>query len=305
MRADVASAYAALLAAAPAALAGASLSDFAAAASVVYSRAYGFRAAGGANGATAFLRVLLPLADMINHGGDEAPTHGPLYPPCRDAANMRWEIEELEELEDDGDGNAGAAGASAGGGTARFAMRVRACAPVAAGEEALFCYSEQSNDSFLLYYGFTPPANPHDDVVLWDDLEAALDWHAAAFPAVRDAEPRRAAARAAAAAAAARVAAGGDGALLAAEQRLKLLAGARLDARMVAALAALSAPSAGEAAALEAVHAAVCARCGELLTTLGDAPAGQDGGPVEQLLAHKRVVLREAMAALQPASDRA
>ncbi len=25
--------------------------------------------------------------------------------------------------------------------------------------------------------GFVPPANPHDDAVLWPDLASALDWH--------------------------------------------------------------------------------------------------------------------------------
>lgn len=28
-----------------------------------------------------------------------------------------------------------------------------------------------------LHAGFVPPANPHDELVLFHDLEEALDWH--------------------------------------------------------------------------------------------------------------------------------
>ena len=41
--------------------------------------------------------------------------------------------------------------------------------------------------------GFVPRANPHDDAVLWPDLEAALEWHYSRFGAqrVRPLGPRR------------------------------------------------------------------------------------------------------------------
>lgn len=36
---------------------------------------------------------------------------------------------------------------------------------------------ERHNDDFLLHYGFVPPGNPHDDVLLFPSLEAALEWY--------------------------------------------------------------------------------------------------------------------------------
>jgi hypothetical protein len=305
VRAHAAAAYAALQEDAPAALAGATLPQFLDAVSVVYSRAYGFRAAAGA-AVTGYLRVMVPLADMINHGGDESPAAGALFPPGRDASNVRWEIAPVDENAD------AAADAAVGGGG--FAMSVVASAPLAEGDEALFSYNEQSNDHFLCYYGFVPTRNAHDDIVLWASADEALAWHAqtfpAAWPAAAAGADRAAAARRAFAAAEARLAASADAALLAAEPRLKLLAGARLDTRLVALLASLHGAG-GDAqevtdAAVDAVHADVCTRCGELLAALGDddARAGT-GGPVADALAHKRLVLREALAALRPAAARA
>ncbi|GFR41330.1 hypothetical protein Agub_g2014, partial [Astrephomene gubernaculifera] len=56
-------------------------------------------------------------------------------------------------------------------------MVVRATADIQPGQELLLSYGERSNDDFYLHYGFVPRANPHDEAVLWPDLEAALDWH--------------------------------------------------------------------------------------------------------------------------------
>ena len=149
MRADVAAAYAQLAAEAPAALAGATAAQFTDAVSVVYSRAYGMRAAAAGGGGAGVFRLLLPLADMVNHGSDESDeAGGPLFPPVRDAANVAWDIEELEGED----------------GARSYAMSVTALAPIAAGQEALFSYREQSNDHFLLYYGFVPRLNPHECV---------------------------------------------------------------------------------------------------------------------------------------------
>jgi hypothetical protein len=132
--------------------------------------------------------------------------------------------------------------------------------------------------------------------------------HAVTYPAVwaaADAGARRADALAAVAAVEARVAAGSDGSLLASEPRLKLLAGTRLDGRLVAALSALhrqpdeAAPS---DATLQAVHADVRKRCEALLTALGEDATSQSGAydPVAEALAHKRRILRDALAALAP-----
>ena len=36
---------------------------------------------------------------------------------------------------------------------------------------------ERDNDDFLLHYGFVPPGNPHDSVLLFPSLGAALEWY--------------------------------------------------------------------------------------------------------------------------------
>ena len=133
--------------------------------------------------------------------------------------------------------------------------------------------------------------------------------HEASFPEAWSgsgaAAARRAAAHAAVAAAEARIAAGSDGGLLTAEPRLKMLAGARLDGRLVAAFSALHGPP-GAAATLAAVHADVRRRCAAVLATLGaDEARAPDAlyDAVAEALAQKRRILREADATLaQPAA---
>ena len=56
-------------------------------------------------------------------------------------------------------------------------MRLSAIRGIAEGEELLLSYGERSNDHFFLYYGFVPAKNPHDEVVLFGNLEEALEWH--------------------------------------------------------------------------------------------------------------------------------
>lgn len=57
-------------------------------------------------------------------------------------------------------------------------VRVVATRDVAPGEPLLLCYSSgHSNDAMFLHYGFVPAANMDDDVVLFDDTNAALNWH--------------------------------------------------------------------------------------------------------------------------------
>ena len=60
-------------------------------------------------------------------------------------------------------------------------MQLSAIRGIAEGEELLLSYGERSNDHFFLYYGFVPPKNPHDEVVLFGDLEEALEWHHECF----------------------------------------------------------------------------------------------------------------------------
>ncbi len=37
--------------------------------------------------------------------------------------------------------------------------------------------SKQDNEDFLLHYGFVPPGNPNDGVLLFPSIDAALDWY--------------------------------------------------------------------------------------------------------------------------------
>ena len=40
----------------------------------------------------------------------------------------------------------------------------------------------RSNDDFLLHYGFVPAGNVHDDFIIFDSVDEALQWHRAKFP---------------------------------------------------------------------------------------------------------------------------
>ena len=243
-----------------AALCGGSKEEFTATCAVVFSRSYGLSANG-----RALARVLLPLADLLNHGGDECGETGPTWPPVLDRGNMRWEVE------DD-------------------TLVVRSIATLSEGEEALFSYREQSNDTFQLYYGFFPALNPHDDVVLFDSVQEVCAWHGSRCGGSLP-EGAEAAAVAAAAAVEAELATSGDKALVDKEQRLKVAAGGRLDRRLVAALAAIHAE--GRAGAF----AALAARCEELCARFAPLEGGE--ASVERLLDHKRRILLETVESLQ------
>ena len=252
----------------PSALAGADHDAFAAAVSVVHSRTYGV--AGEQN--QGYFRALLPLADLLNHAGDEYDPEASffergaddaetvskkqMWPPARDADNVAWS-------------------ALDGSGTIAFAA-TKALAP---GDEATMSYGERSNDHFLMYYGFTPPRNPHDDVVVFQDIEHALSWHMVFHPEIWDggeedeANARESAARAAVRATEELLASTKDGALMNAEPRLKVLPGGRADARLVSLFAAAYAGTdAGVAKGKEmldvdvnSAHADIARRCAELL----------------------------------------
>lgn len=57
-------------------------------------------------------------------------------------------------------------------------IRIVATRDIAPGEQLLLCYSSgHSNDAMFLHYGFVPAGNTDDDVVLFDDTNAALNWH--------------------------------------------------------------------------------------------------------------------------------
>ncbi|KAG1666921.1 hypothetical protein FOA52_005981 [Chlamydomonas sp. UWO 241] len=126
--------------------------------SVVHSRTFGNAAPGGGVG----VRMLVPLVDMFNHGGDETES-GMLNDPSHiPSDNVRWDV--VQSGDD-------------------WEMVVTATTDVEPGYQLLLCYGARSNDDFFLHYGFVPEANPHESVVLFNDLEEALDWHHATFAA--------------------------------------------------------------------------------------------------------------------------
>ena len=286
MRDAVKTWHAKLEAACPSALAGADVDSFAAAVSVVHSRTYGVASAGGEG----YFRALLPLADLLNHAGDEYDAASSKWPPARAGDNIAWST-----LDDDG--------------TIEFAA-TRAVEP---GEEATMSYGERSNDHFLMYYGFTPPRNPHDDVVLFSDVEHALSWHMVYHPEMWDAgteeeaNTRESAARAAVREVERALAETSDGELAAAEPRFKVLPGGRCDARLVSLFAAAYAGTdegveGGKRVMdvdIESAHADVARRCAELLrqmpTTLRQDEESNDATPgfaaATAYRAHKKEVL--------------
>jgi hypothetical protein len=56
-------------------------------------------------------------------------------------------------------------------------VQVTATRDVDEGEELCFSYGERSNTDFFVHYGFVPLRNPRDEVVLFESIEAALDWY--------------------------------------------------------------------------------------------------------------------------------
>ncbi|KAL6785315.1 hypothetical protein ACKKBG_A03330 [Auxenochlorella protothecoides x Auxenochlorella symbiontica] len=238
-----------------------STADFHWALGLVHSRTFGSAGKRGGVG----VRMLVPLVDMINHAGDETPeSWSPgAEPVSRD--NARWDM--VPQL---------------GG---RWTVAVSATQDIAAGSELLLSYGERNNDDFLLHYGFVPPMNPHDDVVLFEDVTEALQWCAAEFQAP-DASLDEATAVLVweeAAAAATEVAGSVDPGILlrmpaveagaAAREagRLRLQAQASVDARFLAVVETLHArgwrpcpPDQGVASLEAALQVALARRCREL-----------------------------------------
>lgn len=56
-------------------------------------------------------------------------------------------------------------------------LEVTATSNIRKEEEILLSYGERDNDDFLTHYGFVPPRNPHDDVVLFQNMTDLLEWH--------------------------------------------------------------------------------------------------------------------------------
>jgi hypothetical protein len=285
----------------------------------VHSRTYGIASA--AEGNEGYFRALLPLADLLNHGGDEYPTSalspagtpGGLasekpaaakWPASHCSDNIAW-----SELSDEG------------------VIEFAATRPIASHEEASMSYGERGNDHFLMYYGFVPPRNPHDDVVVFSDVDHALSWHMVFHPELWDAgdeaetNVREAAARAAVREVEKALKSTSDGALIASEPRLKVLPGGRCDARLISAFAAAYAGTDTgveggkqvDQVDIDSAHADIARRCAELLrgmptslsedyAVVGDVesfPRVSEGARTAAAYrAHKKEVLIDAVLAL-------
>lgn len=242
--------------------------------SVVHSRTFGSAAKGGGVG----VRMMVPLLDMLNHGGDEkAGTHLPHVA----TDSVRWDLVPPDQAA-----------------SAQWEVHLSATRDIEEGEEVLLSYGERHNDDFLVHYGFVPAGNPHDDVLLFPHLEAALEWffdRAAPQRHVPELEARQLYDDAVQAADAAT-------AELPASQapELRLGAGCRVDPRLLAAFAAL---------APDGVAAAVALRCEELLA--GSTPVLQD---LRQLVAleadeyeraYWQLLLRQRTQAMRQLADSA
>ena len=130
------------------ALAGATMEEFKNAVAVVHSRTYGVSSGDTGEG---YFRALLPLADLLNHGGDEYIDETRSVESTISTETVAWSeiTDEDEESE----------------------IMFTAQKSLEPGEEALMSYGERSNDHFLLYYGFVPHRNPHDDVIIFENFD--------------------------------------------------------------------------------------------------------------------------------------
>jgi hypothetical protein len=237
------------------ALAGASEEEFKCAVAVVHSRTYGVSSGDTGEG---YFRALLPLADLLNHGGDEYIDETRSSTSTVSTETVAWS--EITDEEDESE------------------IAFTAQKTLEPGEEALMSYGERSNDHFLLYYGFVPRKNPHDDVIIFENFDSAMMWHAMCFDefwrrediAIREQNAVRAYKETSK-----MLRETSDGALIDAEPRLKVLSDGRVDARVLAAFAALYAGDSELAnnqetdrESLNAARKDVALRCQQLIQTV-------------------------------------
>ena len=130
--------------------------------SVVHSRTFG-TPMGGRRGAV--IRMLVPLVDFLNHAGDQEFFSGSGSGNESENGsavvatdNVRWDI--VRKL----------------GAQQEYVMILTTTRDIQQGEELLLSYGERSNDDFFIHYGFVPPRNVHDSVVLFENIETAIDW---------------------------------------------------------------------------------------------------------------------------------
>ena len=237
------------------ALAGASEEEFKCAVAVVHSRTYGVSSGDTGEG---YFRALLPLADLLNHGGDEYIDETRSSTSTVSTETVAWS--EITDEEDESE------------------IAFTAQKTLEPGEEALMSYGERSNDHFLLYYGFVPRKNPHDDVIIFENFDSAMMWHAMCFDEFwrrEDITIREQNAVRAYKETSKMLRETSDGALIDAEPRLKVLSDGRVDARVLAAFAALYAGDTELAnnqetdrESLNAARKDIALRCEQLIQTV-------------------------------------
>jgi hypothetical protein len=124
---------------------GATMSTFFWAMTMVYSRSFTLKTSTGST-----LRILVPIADMLNHGEGNSPHL------------LTWQ--KLPSLE-----------------THKWVLSFTARNSIPNNCEALISYGKMSNDLFLLNYGFVPYSNTYDEVVLFEDCNSACYWWITCF----------------------------------------------------------------------------------------------------------------------------
>jgi hypothetical protein len=119
--------------------------------SIVDSRSFLFT-----NDTTNYLSLLIPLVDILNHGGD---IMFPFFHGPEDASLSNISCQLSPNL-------------SSNHGLQFFAEK-----NISPDEELFLCYGKWSNDHFIENYGFIPLSNPWDDVLLFEDShEIGLWW---------------------------------------------------------------------------------------------------------------------------------
>ncbi|KAK9867596.1 hypothetical protein WJX84_003298 [Apatococcus fuscideae] len=145
----------------PHAIGNASREEFEWAHQVVLSRTFGSAGEDGGVG----VRFLMPILDMLNHGGDQTPLL--LSDPPMAMDDVRWNL---------------VAPDSSGSEQDNWEIVLTANKAVQANDEVLLSYGERGNDEFFGGYGFVPPRNPHEEMVLFGDTVEALEWHHHYYP---------------------------------------------------------------------------------------------------------------------------
>ena len=107
--------------------------------SQVFSRTFRIE---DAKGRRAPRRVMIPIADLLNHSSVD------------EEVNVTWRV--TEDLS---------------------AFVIEAKRNIRKNEELILSYGERNDQHFLLFYGFLPNVNPDNSIVLWENVDECLNWY--------------------------------------------------------------------------------------------------------------------------------